>query len=138
MKSRLAFAGLALWSAAAANAAPPPGEDYLLHCSGCHLASGAGVPGVVPPLSGLAPFLATPAGRAYLVRVPGVAQASLDDQRLAALLNWVMREMSGAQPLPAYGAGEVHALRADPLRDARAQREIVLGHSCGHGLRHNP
>ena len=83
------------------------GEDYLLHCSGCHQADGAGVPGVVPPLSGLAPFLATPAGRAYLVRVPGVAQAPLDDERLAALLNWVMREMSGAQPSPAYDAREV-------------------------------
>jgi mono/diheme cytochrome c family protein len=120
-------AGLALWVAAAANAAPPPGEDYLLHCSGCHQADGAGVPGVVPPLSGLAPFLATPAGRAYLVAVPGVAQASLDDERLAVLLNWVMREMSGAQPSPAYGAREVHALRADPLRDARAQRAAVVG-----------
>jgi mono/diheme cytochrome c family protein len=125
MKRPLAFAGLALWAATAANAAPPPVEDYLLHCSGCHHADGAGVPGVVPPLSGLAPFLATPAGRAYLVRVPGVAQASLDDERLAALLNWVMREMSGAQPSPAYDAVEVHALRADPLRDARSERAIV-------------
>jgi mono/diheme cytochrome c family protein len=129
MKASLATfgVGLALWVAAAAVAAPLPGEDYLLHCSGCHHADGAGVPGVVPPLSGLASFLATPAGRAYLVRVPGVAQASLDDERLAALLNWVMREMSGADPKPSYDAREVHALRAEPLRDARAQRAIVQG-----------
>jgi mono/diheme cytochrome c family protein len=126
MRSALAALGLAV--AIAANAAPPPGEDYVLHCSGCHHADGAGVPGIVPPLSGLAPFLATPAGRAYLVRVPGVAQAPLDDDRLAALLNWVLREMSGAQPDPAYEAREVAALRARPLRDALAERAAALGH----------
>jgi mono/diheme cytochrome c family protein len=128
MKSGRAGAalGAALALAAGAAAAPGPAEDYLLHCSGCHQQDGAGVPGVVPPLSGLAPFLAKPEGRAYLVRVPGVAQAALDDERLATLLNWVMREMSGKTPDPAYDAREVHALRADPLRDAPAQRNAVL------------
>ena len=116
----------ALAIAAAANAVPGPGEDYLLHCSGCHQQSGAGVPELVPPLSGLAPFLATAEGRAYLVRVPGVAQAALDDDRLATLLNWVLREMSGKAPDPAYGASEVQALRRAPLRDAAAQRRAVL------------
>ena len=123
-------AGLALGAAlalsASAAAAPGPTEDYLLHCSGCHQQDGAGVPGMVPPLSGLAPFLATRAGRAYLVRVPGVAQAALDDDRLAVLLNWVIREMSGAAPEPAYAASEVRALRAEPLRDAPAQRSAAL------------
>ncbi len=122
-------AGLAFCAAVAASAAPPR-EDYLLHCSGCHRQDGAGVPGVVPPLSGLAPFLATPEGRAYLVRVPGVAQSSLDDDRLAALLNWVMREMSGVEPDPGYAAREIGALRGDPLRDARAQRAVVLERSA--------
>jgi mono/diheme cytochrome c family protein len=113
-------------SAVAASAAPGPAEDYVIHCSACHQQSGAGVPNLVPPLSGLAPFLATPEGRAYLVRVPGVAQSALDDERLAALLNWVMREMSGSAPDPAYDAREVHALRGDPLRDAPAERRAVL------------
>jgi mono/diheme cytochrome c family protein len=126
----LAAFGAALGFAAAAASAPGPAEDYLLHCSGCHQQDGAGVPGVVPPLSGLAPFLATSEGRAYLVRVPGVAQAALDDDRLAALLNWVMSEMSGVTPDPAYAAPEVHALRADPLRDAPAQRKAVLGRAA--------
>ena len=124
----VAALGAALGFAATAAATPGPAEDYLLHCSGCHQQSGAGVPGVVPTLSGLAPFLATSEGRAYLVRVPGVAQAALDDERLAALLNWVLREMSGTAPDPAYDAREVHALRADPLRDAPAQRRAVLAH----------
>jgi mono/diheme cytochrome c family protein len=121
--------GAALAFGAAAAAVPGPAEDYVLHCSACHQRDGAGVPGVVPPLSGLAPFLATPAGRAYLVRVPGVAQAALDDERLAALLNWVMSAMSGTAPDPGYDAGEVHALRADPMRDAPAQRKAVLEHT---------
>jgi mono/diheme cytochrome c family protein len=107
-------------------AAPPPQEDYALHCSGCHHLDGAGVPGVVPALSGLAPLLATPAGRAYLVRVPGVAQAPLGDERLAELLNWVARELSRVEPSPPFAAGEVAELRANPLRDPRSAREAAL------------
>ena len=119
---------LVLLLASAAGAAPPPREDYLLHCSGCHGGDGAGVPGVVPPLSDLAPFLATRTGRDYLVRVPGVAQAALDDTRLAALLDWMLREFSGVTPAPGFTAGEVRSLRAEPLRDARAARARVLTH----------
>jgi mono/diheme cytochrome c family protein len=125
MRAGAAVLGAALAVASAADAAPLPREDYVLHCSGCHRADGAGVPGVVPPLSELAPFLTTPAGRAYLVRVPGVAQAPLGDERLAALLNWVLREMSGAQLAPVYDAREVGALRARPLRDVVAERARV-------------
>ena len=121
-------AALALLLASSAAAAPPPREDYLLHCSACHGADGAGVPDVVPPLSDLALFLATRAGRDYLVRVPGVAQAPLDDARLAALLDWVLRELSGVAPDPGFAAAEVHALRAEPLRDAREARARVLAH----------
>ena len=117
-------------AATSAAATPGPAEDYVLHCSGCHQQNGAGVPNLVPPLSGLAPFLDTLEGRAYLVRVPGVAQASLDDERLAALLNWVMSAMSDRAPDPGYDAREVHALRADPLRDAPAQRRAVLDHTA--------
>jgi mono/diheme cytochrome c family protein len=126
LAARHAAVGAALAIAAAANAAPGPREDYLLHCSGCHQQSGAGIPGLVPSLSDLAPFLATAEGRAYLVRVPGVAQAALDDDRLATLLNWVLREMSGKAPDPGYDASEVQALRRAPLRDAAAQRRAVL------------
>ena len=123
-----AVLGATLVLAAAAGAVPGPAEDYLVHCSGCHQQNGAGVADLVPPLSGLAPFLATPEGRAYLVRVPGVAQAALDDERLATLLNWVLSEMSGKTPDPAYDAREVKALRADPLRDALAARKAALAH----------
>jgi mono/diheme cytochrome c family protein len=122
-----ALTGLLALLAAPAAAAPPPQEDYTLNCSGCHHLDGAGVPGVVPPLTELGPLLATPAGRAYVVRVPGVAQAPLDDERLAELLNWVSRELSRVEPSPRFAAEEVRALREHPLRDPLAARAAVLG-----------
>ena len=112
---------------AAASAAPRPQEDYTLQCSGCHQLDGAGVPGVVPPLTGLGPLLATAQGRAYIARVPGVAQAPLDDERLAALLDWVSREFSRVEPSPRFDARELHELRARPLRDPIPARESALG-----------
>ena len=99
-----------------------PRFDYLLNCAGCHRTDASGS-ATVPPLTGLAPLVATPDGRAYLVRVPGVAQAPLSDERLAVLLNWALAEFSGARGFPPYSAGEVASLRADPLRDPLSERE---------------
>lgn len=108
----------------AASLAAPPQEHYLLHCSGCHGVDGRGVPGVTPSLHGLAPRLATPDGRASLGRVPGVAQAPLDDAALAALLNWVLFELSSPAAAPKdlapFRGDELRALRAAPLRDPGA------------------
>ena len=104
-----------------------PEEDYVLECSGCHRLDGSGAPGVVPPLcASSAPLLATPGGRAYLVRVPGVAQAPLDDERLARLLNFVLRELAASPALPPYGPEEVGRLRRSPLRDPRAERARLV------------
>jgi mono/diheme cytochrome c family protein len=101
-------------------------EDYVLHCSGCHRLDGRGVPEVAPDLRTIGPLLQTDAGRAYLGRVPGVAQAALDDDRLADLLNWVLKELAGVAPRPAYSADEVATLRARPLRDPLAARKALL------------
>jgi hypothetical protein len=60
--------------------------------------------------------------------VPGVAQAALDDDRLATLLDWVLREFSGVTPDPGFAASEVRGLRAEPLRDVRDERARVLAH----------
>jgi hypothetical protein len=77
---------------------------------------------VAPGLQGLGSLLAAPGGRDYLVRVPGVAQAPLDDERLARLLNFVLRELAASPAEPPYEAGEVGRLRQTPLRDPRAER----------------
>jgi mono/diheme cytochrome c family protein len=78
-----------LIAAHGAAAQSPPEADYALQCRGCHGPEGRGVPGRVPSLAGVAALLETPAGRARLLAVPGVRQASLSDERLAALLAWV-------------------------------------------------
>jgi len=103
----------------------PEPESYMLHCSGCHRADGRGVPGVAPDLREIGPLLRTEAGRAYLGRVPGVAQAPVSDEELARLLNWVLSEIAGTPPQPAYTAREVGALRAEPLRDPVAARSAL-------------
>jgi mono/diheme cytochrome c family protein len=115
----------ALASADSSTPRPEP-ESYMLHCSGCHRADGRGVPGVAPDLRTIGPLLRTSAGRAYLGRVPGVAQAPIGDDELARLLNWVLSELAGTPPQPAYTAQEVQALRAEPLRDPLAARRALL------------
>ena len=107
-----------------------PAVDYALNCQGCHRADGAETPGSVPALAGsVARFLAAPGGREYLVQVPGVSQAPLDDAALAALLNWMLERFDAAhlpRPFVSYGAEEVGRLRKAPLTDVEAVRRKLL------------
>ena len=127
-------------SAAAPEAAPEPIAgprlDYVLHCMGCHLENGDGAPGRVPTLAGVSRFLRVPAGRAYLVRVPGSSHAPLDDAALAALLNWMLLrfdpDAAVAPDFIPYDAAEVARHRAAPLPDADAERRRLLA-VLGHG-----
>jgi mono/diheme cytochrome c family protein len=118
-------------ASAHALAAPPPAQDYVLECRGCHGARGEGTPGKVPPLAQTARFLATPRGRAYLVRVPGVSGAQLSNARIAALLNWMLRELASDPPAPAEFAPftelEVTRARSLPLREPLKERAALLG-----------
>lgn len=118
-----ALVALLLLTAASAQAGEVPvSEDYLLHCSACHGPEGAGTPGVTPSLAETGALLARPGGRAYLVQVPGVAQAPLSDARLARLLNWMLERYGGEAPSPPFDAAEVGRLRRTPLRDPAAAR----------------
>lgn len=103
----------------------PAEESYVLHCSGCHGLSGTGVPGTTPTLHGIGRFASTPEGRAYLARVPGVAQAPVDDAELATLLNWVLETFSETAPNPPYSGSEVGRLRRQPLRSTSAARAAL-------------
>jgi mono/diheme cytochrome c family protein len=127
--SRSLLAALSLLAAAPGWAVDttsrPPAEGYQLHCSGCHGPDARGVPGVSPTLHGIGSLLDREGGRAYLVRVPGVAQAPVSDAALAVLLNWLLETYSGAAPSPPYRAAEVGALREDPLRDPLAARAAL-------------
>jgi len=118
--------GLTLTAAVPAARAYEPRVNYELHCMGCHRADGAGDPDRVPSLRrSLVQFSAMPAGRAFVLRVPGVAQSPLSDADTAALLNWMARALSDL-PLPAgfvdYTAAEVGRFRHEPLADVAAAR----------------
>ncbi len=99
--------------------------NYMLNCQGCHLPNGGGVGDIPQMRNFVGNFLKVPGGRAFVVQVPGSANAALDDAGLAELLNWMLLEISAAQ-LPEdfepYTAAEVGQYRALPLSDVNAVR----------------
>jgi cytochrome c553 len=110
-----------LWAAAPSVQFPPPQRDYILACGGCHGLKGTSNPDLVPSLQGLVGlYLNLPEGRAYLSRLPNVAFSTLSDQRLAAVLNYVVFDIgAGSVPAdaPAYRAEEVGKWRKQPLTE---------------------
>ena len=101
-----------------------PKVDYLLHCSGCHLPDGSGYSPVVPTLHDIiGRMVAEPVGRAYIVRVPGVSQAPINNRKLTEVINWMLTEFS-SETLPKnfkpFTVKEVARARsqllADPLK----------------------
>ena len=115
---------------AAVAGAYTPEVEFALNCQGCHRADGTGTPGSVPALAdSVARFLAVPGGREYLVQVPGVAQAPLDDATLAAVVNWMLARFD-AQHMPKdfrpYTAEEIGGLRKSPLVDVEKIRASLL------------
>lgn len=109
----------------------PPREApglYVLHCSGCHGMDGAGVPTSIPDIrTSLPRLLASPAGRDYVLHVPGVARSDATPAQLAAILNWVNASLTttsaAAKP---FTADEIAAARQTPLTDPAAVRRAVL------------
>jgi len=113
-----------------AGALASPHEDYMLQCMGCHGASAEGVPGKVPPLAHtLIQFMRSPAGRSYVLRVPGASNSMLSDAQLAEVLNWIATRF-GAEPLPpstpAFTAQEVATHRHTAMASVQATRREVL------------
>lgn len=101
-------------------------QHWVLNCMGCHTATGGGIPGKVPPLANsLGYFTHVPAGREYVMRVPGTSNSALSDQELADVLNWVLTTMN-RDALPRdfkpYTADEVAAHRRPALSDVATVR----------------
>jgi hypothetical protein len=67
-------------------------SDYLEHCAGCHGVSGSTAPAQLPELRGrVGWFMCTPQARAYLLRLPNVAQSRIkDNAELANMMNFVV------------------------------------------------
>ena len=108
-----------------------PQQDYVLFCMGCHGAQAEGVPGRVPPLAhALGRYMRTPAGRNYILRVPGAANSVLSDAQLAAVLNWLAQTFDGDElaksSAPPFSTAEVAALRRLPLPSVLATRNEVV------------
>jgi hypothetical protein len=113
--------------------------DFAFRCKGCHGFAGQGTPGHVPRLNGFVGFFTrVDGGRDYLMRVPGVARAKLDDARLAAVLNWMLEVYGGPTVVPGfapYSAAEVGAARRRPLTAQRAEtRARLIGELRARGL----
>lgn len=116
--------------ALSAHAEQPPVVNYMLHCMGCHLADGSGGPPDVPDARGeMGRLLADEGGRAYLVQVPGAAQAPISDAELAEVVNYMLETFS-AHTLPTdhapLTADEVARWRREWLPDVAAVREKLL------------
>jgi mono/diheme cytochrome c family protein len=115
---------------AAGVAAASPAQDYVLNCMGCHGPEGQGVPGRVPPLGhSLARFMRTPAGRHYVLSVPGAANSALSDAALAAVLNWLAQTYDPEDLGPTvalFTPAEVAANRHSPLLSVLAARAAVV------------
>ncbi|MBS0968670.1 hypothetical protein JK232_07165 [Nissabacter archeti] len=105
-----------------------PWQNYVLRCSGCHDMDGSGsLPGGIPPLPGfLGTFTKDPAGRLYLMHVPGIVASSLNDAQLAELMNYLNDKWGDPQGYPAFTAQEVNTLRSTPVEDVvKYRRELV-------------
>lgn len=96
-------------------------SNYLLGCGGCHGYEGISNSKLVPTLKGLVGYyLNTAEGRDYLPRLPNVAFSTLNDQDLAAVLNYLVFDLGGSSaPRGArpYAATEVGRLRKHPLTE---------------------
>lgn len=112
--------------------------DYAFRCKGCHGFAGEGTPGHVPRLDGfVGHFTHLPEGRSYLMRVPGVARARLDDARLAAVLNWMLATYGRGDVAPGFApftAEEVGAARRQVLTGRKAVRERLVEEMRVQGL----
>jgi hypothetical protein len=117
---------LPLWAAAPEDIDPSllltrSQSNYLLGCGGCHGESGQSNSKLVPDLrNSVGYYLATPKGRAYLVRLPNVSFYSASDAELADILNYAVFTIGG-QGVPAkakpYSSAEVSRLRKTPLTE---------------------
>lgn len=108
-----------------------PRRDYQMHCAGCHQMDGSGAPkaGIPDMRNAVGHFLRLPAGRDFLVQVPGTANSPLGHADTAALLNWMVFAFSREQ-VPAdfqpYTEREVARLRHTPFHDAPGTRAQLV------------
>uniref|UniRef100_UPI003F4989FA c-type cytochrome n=1 Tax=Cupriavidus necator TaxID=106590 RepID=UPI003F4989FA len=102
--------------------------SYMLHCSGCHLPDGSGKPAAgIPDIRITVPqLLRSPAGRAFLIQVPGTSGSDLTDAQIAELMNWMLPTLTAQRNAAPYTTQEVTRYRNDRLDDVAAHRASIL------------
>ena len=149
--ARLLIAALISVSTARASADTPTPIDakalFNTHCAVCHRPSGVGTPGLAPPLTDVPAILMTTAEgrrqlaltilygmygeitvseRRYNFKMPAFSQ--LDNESLAALLNYVSHDLAHAPRTTAMTPVDLADERTKPIDGAavRAHRALAL------------
>ncbi len=111
--------------------AEEPRIAYWLHCSGCHRLDGSSAPPEIPSLIDEPGRIAgLPGGRQYLMRIPGVAQAGLEDGKLAEVLNFMLETFSPTttpNDFRPFTGEEVALARRQVLIDPLRTRAELIG-----------
>ncbi len=96
-------------------------SGYLEGCGGCHGVDGRSFAPRVPDLAReVGFFLCTPDGRDFILRLPNVAFAAMDSERLAAVMNFVAFRLGDDSAPPdaaAFTSGEIESARHRPFTD---------------------
>lgn len=103
--------------------------NYQMFCQGCHTPDGTGGKSVPKIKNYIGYFLQNQTAREYLVRVPGSANSSLNDEQLAEVLNWMIIELGGEsvpKSVQYYTTNEVAKLRQQPLFEVVDYRAMLV------------
>lgn len=112
---------------------------FLLRCSGCHGVEGEGVrTGGIPEFHNfVGAFAGDDAGRTYVLHVPGVKGANLNDTDIAAVMNYVMMTWGGTSirgTFVPFTAEEVRQRRAVRITDVVAMRRVIVQRLTSQGI----
>jgi hypothetical protein len=123
--------GAGLYVCLASAAERSAATNFILRCSGCHGIDGSGSrAGGIPDFRNyIGAFAIDDDGRTYVLRVPGVVNASLSDSEISNVMNYVMKTWGGTslrRGFVAFTPEEVAARRARSVDDVvRLRRQIV-------------
>nr|WP_319249353.1 hypothetical protein [uncultured Celeribacter sp.] len=101
--------------------------NYILKCVGCHGVDGHGFSEVGIPdfVNLIGTFAGDEAGRAYLANVPNVVGSGLNEDDVAAVLNFIIARWAGSslpenyRPFDGAEVAQLHALNVGNIVDYR-------------------
>ncbi|PTQ70160.1 hypothetical protein [Celeribacter persicus] len=113
--------------------------NYILRCAGCHGFEGGGTPeGGIPAFPNSVGYIAgTEMGRTYMMHVPGVVGASLNDREIAEVMNYVLDvwgETDSSEAPVYFTEEEVTRRRAEEVPDVVAYRRLAVDELTEMGI----